>query len=86
MLYRKLFLLLSKNPGLLNFVDFRNRNFLIPICMKPDGLNIQYFKFILWNKIHNLKYLRSLTLGCKDIGIRKSEILSQSFEINDIYN
>jgi len=33
---------------------------------------------ILSNRIHSLKYLRSTTLGCKDIGIRKSEFVAKT--------
>ena len=33
----------------------------------------------MWcNIIHRLKYLRSTTLGCRDIGIRKSEFVSKT--------
>ena len=38
---------------------------------------------IIWTKItHSLKYLRSLTLKCKDIGIRKSEIVTKAQFLN----
>ena len=34
---------------------------------------------IVWcNKTHSLKYLRSTVLGCRDIGIRKSEFVSKT--------
>jgi len=34
---------------------------------------------IIWcNKIHSLKYLRSTTLGCRDIGIIKLEFVSKT--------
>ena len=34
---------------------------------------------IIWcNRIHSLKFLRSTTLGCRDIGIRKSEFVSKT--------
>ena len=29
-------------------------------------------------KIHSLKYLRSMALGCKDIGIRKFEFVAKT--------
>ena len=37
--------------------------------MQPDGVNSWYFKtIIIWsNIIHSLKYLRPLTLKCKDM-------------------
>jgi len=35
-------------------------------------------KIILCNRIHSLKYLRSTTLGCRDIRIRKSEFVSKT--------
>ena len=39
---------------------------------KINGLNLEYFLFRLFDLhiFHSLKYLRSLTLRCKDIGIR----------------
>ena len=41
--------------------------------LMEDTLDISYLA--IWsNRIHSLKYLRSTTLGCKDIGIRKSEL------------
>ena len=34
---------------------------------------------IIWSiRIHSLKYLKSTTLGCKDIGIRKSEFVAKT--------
>ena len=34
---------------------------------------------IMWcNRINSLKYLRSTTLGCRDIGFRKSEFVSKT--------
>ena len=39
-----------------------------------DILNLDY----LINIIQSLKYLRSTTLGCKDIGIRKSEFVPKT--------
>ena len=40
--------------------------------MHPDGVNLKNIELGLFdNRIHILKYLRSTTLGCKDIGIRK---------------
>ncbi len=33
----------------------------------------------VWSiRIHSLKYLRSAALGCKDIGIRKSEFVAKT--------
>ena len=49
--------------------------FLIPISMKPNGVNLRLF---LSNIIHSLKYQRSTTSGCKDIGIGKSEFLAKT--------
>ena len=45
--------------------------------MKPNGVKPLIFQaeMILSNRIHNLVYLRSTTLGCKDIEIRKSEFV-----------
>ena len=33
---------------------------------------------ILSNRIHSLKYQRSMPLVCKDIGIRKSEFVTKT--------
>ena len=33
------------------------------------------------NLIHSLKYVWSATLGCKDIGIKKSEIVAKKYFI-----
>ena len=53
-----------------NWVLATNSDFQIAISLKPDGV---------WTKIiHILKYLRSLTLKCKDIGIRKSEFVTKT--------
>ena len=39
----------------------------------------QFQTQIFWsNRIHCLKYLRVTTLGCKDIGIRKSELVAKT--------
>ena len=55
-----------------------------------DGVNLEYFnvglfdliEFIAWNiwsnRVHSLKYLRSKTLGCKALEMRKSEIVAKS--------
>ena len=60
-----------------NCVDVAN--FIIPISLKPDGQNFKYFKHIMWaNIIYSLKYLRSMTLGCKDIEIKKPEFVTKT--------
>jgi len=60
------FLLLSIPSIYFLFLPFTSYSFLI--------LPISSFYFILlpfWTKLnHSLKYLRSITLGCKDIGIK----------------
>ena len=53
-----------------------NSNFRIPISLQRDDENLWYFKLWLFetNRIHNLEYLWSSTLGYKYIGIRNSEL------------
>ena len=55
-------------------------NMLIPIFLHPDGAYLWYFKLrildLTW--IHGLKYLRSTTLCCKDIEIRKLEFVTKT--------
>ena len=48
-------------------------NFLITISAQPDGENLWLFVLNDLIQQHSLKYLRFTTLGCKDIGIKKSE-------------
>ena len=50
-----------------------NSNFRIIIYLQPDGVKLYYFKLILHDPIDSLKYRRSMTLGFKDIEIRKSQ-------------
>ena len=51
-------------------------NFLISISVQPDGFATFIFQtqIICSYRIESLKYLRSARLGCKDIGIRKSDL------------
>ena len=55
-----------------------NSNFLIPISLQHDGAppfdisNLDYFRIL------SLKYLRSMTLDYKDIGIRKSKFVTKN--------
>ena len=76
-----LFLVQNEN-FLLNFCFSclrRNWVFQQTYIFNPDILSIWWCKpfifqtIILSNRIHSLKYLRSTTLCCKDIRIRKSE-------------
>ena len=48
--------------------------------MQPDGVNLFIFQTIInWSKmIDSLKCLRSPTLKCKEIGIRKSEFVTKT--------
>ena len=63
-----------------NWVFATNSNFLILISVQPDGFPTLIFQTeIFWpNRIESLKYLRATTLGCKDIGIRKSEFVAKT--------
>ena len=56
----------------LQFLNSKS-NFLIPISLQPDDVN-RDLKTIWSDKIQSLKYQRCKALGCKDIGIRKSEL------------
>ena len=59
-----------------NWVFGTNSNYLIliPLSLLPDGA-----KWDFWNKrIHSLKYLRSMALGCKGIGIGRSEFVEKT--------
>ena len=60
------------------------------LCRKLKVSNLYIFA-ILWskplrfqtliirsNRIHSLKYLRFMPLGCKDIGIEKSEFVARN--------
>ena len=40
---------------------------------------------ILYNRNHSLKYQRSTTSGCKDIGVRKSVCGKNSVPLKDIF-
>ena len=52
-------------------------DFLTPISLEPNLVDIRYFKlWILLKKCLCLKYLRFTLSGCKDKGIRKSEYVA----------
>ena len=67
-----------------NWVFVTNSNYLIPIIYWIWCCRLLIFQTkISWcNRIHSLKYLRSTTLGCRDIGIRKSEFVKSVRSIN----
>ena len=47
--------------------------------MQPNGVNLLYFRQRFVDRTEFvLKYLRSTTLGCKDIEIIKSEFVTQT--------
>ena len=58
----------------------RAQMFYTLFLLYPDPVNLLNFKLktIRSNRIHSLKYLRFTTLGCKDIGIRKSEFVAKT--------
>ena len=66
--------------GQRNWVFTTNSNFLIPISLQSDGVDLWYFKIeIFWSNIMiSLKYQRSTTLGCQDTGYRKSEFVAKT--------
>ena len=52
-----------------------NLNFQIPVTLNP----VIFQTLLSWsNIIYSLKYLRSTTLGCKDIGVRNSEFATKT--------
>ena len=44
----------------------------VSLFLQPDGVNLLYFKLRLFDltEFIELKYLRSMALGCKDIEVR----------------
>ena len=50
---------------------------LFPICLHHGGIKFSYsnLDFLRIYRIYSLKYQRSTTMGCKYIGIRKSEFV-----------
>jgi len=68
---KKSFLILSENTSLVvkKWVFATNTDFLIFTSLQPD--------VVIWtNRILGLTYLKPMALGCKDIGIRKSEFVA----------
>ena len=66
---------LSKELSLCHKLKFSNPYIHGTWCCR---LLIFQTKIIWCNRIYSLKYLRSMTLGCRDIGIRKSEFVSKT--------
>ena len=63
----------------MKWVSATNSNVLITISLLPDGLNFLYLKLRLsYLTEFNLKYLRSMILCCKDMGIRKSDFVTKT--------
>ena len=67
--------LISKELSLCHNLKFSNPYIYRIWCFR---LLIFQTKIIWCNKIHRLKYLKSTTFGCRDIGIRKSEFVSMT--------
>ena len=78
----KIKIIIRWNVNERKWVFTTNSDFIIHISLQPVGVNLSYFKLrfdlIWWNRIHSLKYLRSTTLCCKDIGVRKLEIAAKT--------
>ena len=78
----KIKIIIRWNVNERKWVFTTNSDFIIHISLQPVGVNLSYFKLrfdlIWWNRIHSLKYMRSTTLCCKDIGIRKLEIAAKT--------
>ena len=65
----KHFFEITKEFSFCNKLEFSNHNIFATLWCKPLIFQTQVF----WSsRMHSLKYLRSTTLGCKDIGILKS--------------
>ena len=64
-----------------------NSDFLIPLSFEPYVVNLWYFKLVIfdYNSSHSLKCQLSTTLVCKDIGIRKSEFVTKTQFLYDIF-
>ena len=54
--------------------------FWYPFFLQPDGVNLWYFKLRIFDltEFLELKYLRSMALGCKDIEIPKLEFVAKT--------
>ena len=64
-----------------NWVFATNSNFRILISLIIDGVKLLIFQnYIIWfTWIYSWKYLKSKTLCCKDIAIKKSEFMTKTF-------
>ena len=53
---------------------------LIPISLRPNGGDLKYVETMNSVGLNNLslKYQRFMTLGCEDLGIRKSEFVAKT--------
>ena len=60
-------------------VNFRNKKF-----DRNNPIMSRGQKYLFLKRIHSLKYLRSTTLGCKDIGIRKPAFVALTQFVNYI--
>ena len=54
-----------------NWVFATNSDFLIPLSLQPNVLDLRYFIISVGSNSLSLKYQRFNPSGCKDIGIRK---------------
>ena len=65
----------------MSFGPSSTQDFRIRISLQPDGVKFDISNLdnkIRSNRIHSFKCLRSLTLGCKDVGIRTSEFVAKT--------
>ena len=53
--------------------------------MYKELLNLLYF-FKGIDKVYSLKYERFKTLGCKGLGIRRSELVAKTQFLNNVLN
>ena len=62
------------------WVFVTNSNFLIPIFVQPDDVNLWYFKVRLFDQLFDSKFELSkiYDIEFKDIGIRKSEFVGKT--------
>ena len=61
-----------------NWVLATNLDFLNPISLQFNVGDLWYFKLWILLDVDSLKYWRFTPSGCKDIGIRKSELVAKT--------
>ena len=72
----------SKGVAMLQSLPNLHATKVLSWSLRPYGVDLLYFKNILskLTLLYNLTYQSSMTLNCKDIGIRKSEFVAKHFQ------